>query len=172
LHNPIGLDLRTYSRQFSIHKNGITPDIFVDFTKPVNKAPISSTKLEKICRSGIIGYVIQVDFVSHPPNVQEATIQHSTISSVPHEFEDVFNEQAVLPPKRDCDHETTLHIESTPPNLRPYRVPHKQKDEVEKLIQTMLQDNIIRPSKSPYSSPAFWSGKRMDHGDCALIIEN
>jgi hypothetical protein len=34
------------------------------------------------------------------------------------------------------------------------RVSYKQKEEVEKLIQTMLTDAVIRPSQSPYSSPA------------------
>jgi hypothetical protein len=60
----------------------------------------------------------------------------------------------VLPPSRSCDHHIPLVEDNKPPNIRPYRIPHKQKDEVEKLIKSMLQDGIIRPSSSPYSSPA------------------
>jgi hypothetical protein len=39
-------------------------------------------------------------------------------------------------------------------------VPHKQKDEVDKLIQTMLQDVVIRPSNSHYSSLAILVRKK------------
>jgi hypothetical protein len=43
---------------------------------------------------------------------------------------------------------------ATPPNIRPYRMPHKQKDIVEGLIKEMLKNKEIRHSSSPFSSPA------------------
>jgi hypothetical protein len=58
---------------------------------------------------------------------------------------------------------------SKPPNIRPYRIPHKQKDEVEKLIKSMLKDAIIRPSNSPYSSPAIFARKK--DGSLHLCID-
>jgi hypothetical protein len=60
------------------------------------------------------------------------------IATVPTKFVDVFSEPTKLPPSRDCDHSIPLQEKSTPPNIRPYRIPHKKKDEVEKLIRTML----------------------------------
>lgn len=36
--------------------------------------------------------------------------------------------------------------------MRPYRYPHRQKDEIERQCTTMLAQGIIRPSRSPFSS--------------------
>lgn len=38
------------------------------------------------------------------------------------------------------------------PNIRPYRYPHYQKTEIEKLVDDMLKSGVIRPNISPYSS--------------------
>jgi hypothetical protein len=66
----------------------------------------------------------------------------------------------MLPPQRSCDHHIPLMEGSKPPNLKPYRIPHKHKDEVEKIIKYMLQDGILRPSNIPYSSPAILVKKK------------
>jgi hypothetical protein len=43
---------------------------------------------------------------------------------------------------------------SEPPiSLRPYRIPYARCDEVKKLLNQMLKDGHIGPSKSPWSSP-------------------
>jgi hypothetical protein len=76
------------------------------------------------------------------------------------EYDDVFSNKFMLPPKRDCDNEIPLLESSKPPNLRSYRIPHRQKTEVERLIKEMLQDSIIQPSHSPYSSPAILVRKK------------
>jgi hypothetical protein len=41
----------------------------------------------------------------------------------------------------------------TPISLRPYRIPYARRDEVEKLLDQMLKDEHIVPSKSLWSSP-------------------
>jgi hypothetical protein len=51
---------------------------------------------------------------------------------------------------------------ASPPNIRPYRVPHKQKDKVDKLTQNMLKEELIRPSNNPYSSLAILVRKKDD----------
>lgn len=43
--------------------------------------------------------------------------------------------------------------EANIPNIRPYKYPHYQKIEIEKLIDEILEAGLIRPSISPYSSP-------------------
>jgi hypothetical protein len=75
----------------------------------------------------------------------------------------------VLPPSRDCDHHIPLLEGSKPPTIMPYRIPHKHKDEVEKLIKSMLQDGIIRSSNSPYSSPTILVRKK--DGSWRLCID-
>nr|KYP47302.1 hypothetical protein KK1_031095 [Cajanus cajan] len=77
----------------------------------------------------------------------------TTIKEVLEEFEAVFQAEQGLPPKRRQDHAIVLKEGAVIPNIRAYRYPHSQKNEIEKLVADMLKTGIIRPSVSPYSSP-------------------
>lgn len=85
------------------------------------------------------------------------------------EFPEVFKEPSGLPPKRECDHKIPLKPNSTPPNSKPYRVPHMKKNELERQIDQLLQSKIIRESQSPYSSPAILVMKK--YGTWRLCID-
>eukprot|EP00253_Pinus_taeda_P033501 PITA_33501 len=50
------------------------------------------------------------------------------------------------------EHSITLVPGAQPPNVRPYRYPFAQKNEIEKIIKELLEAGVIRPSISPYSS--------------------
>jgi hypothetical protein len=66
----------------------------------------------------------------------------------------VFSTPQGLPPSRGVhDHSIPLVPGSLPPNIRPYRHPFAQKNEIEKMVQELLTVGVIRPSTSPYSSP-------------------
>ncbi|KAL4366769.1 hypothetical protein GQ457_05G003480 [Hibiscus cannabinus] len=69
------------------------------------------------------------------------------------EFAQLFQEPSGLPPNRGCDHRIPLKPGSGPIVVRPYRYPHFQKDEIEKQCDQMLQQGLIQPSRSPFSSP-------------------
>jgi hypothetical protein len=53
-----------------------------------------------------------------------------------------------LPPTRNHDHVIHLIHVSVPPNIRPYIYPYSQKSEIERMVEEMLEDDIIRPSQS------------------------
>ncbi|XP_059441736.1 uncharacterized protein LOC132174039 [Corylus avellana] len=69
------------------------------------------------------------------------------------EFPEIFEEPQGLPPNTAHDHNIPLKPGSGPVNVRPYRYPHYQKSEIEKIVMGLLQSRVVRPSTSPYSSP-------------------
>lgn len=81
------------------------------------------------------------------------------------QFDDVFQAPQGLPPKRDYDHAIVLKEGAQIPNIRPYRYPYYQKNEIENIVKEMLHAGIIRPSNSPFSSPVILV-KKKDGGWC------
>jgi hypothetical protein len=135
--------------------------VFSDFTAPPPNSFITTTQLEKISITEHVGYIIQINMMQQtiqPLSEQQPILDE--ISEILKEFADVFSKATQLPPHRACDHTIPLMEGSKPPDIRPYRVPYKQKDEVERLIQDMIKDVIIRPSDSPYASPAILVRKK------------
>ena len=76
------------------------------------------------------------------------------------QFEQVFQEPQGLPPHRERDHAITIQEGTKSPNLRPYKYPHYQKDEIEKMVRDMLTAEIIRTSNSPHASPVILVKKK------------
>ncbi|MCH84803.1 hypothetical protein A2U01_0005640, partial [Trifolium medium] len=70
-----------------------------------------------------------------------------------HTYGKVFHTPSGLPPPRDHNHAIHLKDGTQPVKVKPYRYPHSQKEEIEKMVQDMLQQGIIKPSNSPFSSP-------------------
>lgn len=108
----------------------------------------------------------------HSPANDDSLLPLSSISSsaspsfVPRlqsllsEYTDIFSLPTGLPPARAYDHRIPLLPGMGPVNIRPYRYPHFQKSEIERLVADMLRDGIIRPSMSPFSSPVILVKKR------------
>ncbi|XP_078431103.1 uncharacterized protein LOC144702949 [Wolffia australiana] len=76
------------------------------------------------------------------------------------QFPTVFQAPTTLPPHRACDHQITLRPGEGPIHCRPYRYSHLQKNELERLVEEQLTAGIIRPSRSPFSSPALLVKKK------------
>ena len=61
---------------------------------------------------------------------------------------------------------TVMHriptIDDIPVNIRQYKVPILLKEEVERQVNELLKDSIIKPSTSPYNSPLWIVPKKMD----------
>jgi hypothetical protein len=68
-------------------------------------------------------------------------------------YVNVFIEPTQLPPVREVDNCIPLKEGIEPINVRPYQYAYFQKEEIEKQVQEMLNQGIIRPSTSPFSSP-------------------
>ena len=82
------------------------------------------------------------------------------VDAVLQEYEDVFQTPVTLPPTRPQDHLIPIMAGSSPVNLNPYKCPYLQRVEIEKMVQEMLTNGIIRHSQSPYSSPVLLVKKR------------
>jgi predicted aspartyl protease len=76
------------------------------------------------------------------------------------QFKSIFDPPKGLPPSRLQDHQIPLKNGAEPFSIRPYRYPYVQKTEIEKLIQEMLMQGIIRPSNSPFASPVLLVKKK------------
>ncbi|KAL9444267.1 hypothetical protein AB3S75_017449 [Citrus x aurantiifolia] len=91
---------------------------------------------------------------------KEDTEVPSNLNQVLAKYESVFNMPMGLPPTRGHEHSIMLKDDSHPVSVRPYRYPHAQKDEIERLIQEMLDAEIIQVSNSPFSSPVLLVKKK------------
>lgn len=72
----------------------------------------------------------------------------------------VFSTPTGLPSHRLIDRRIHLQPNSNPINVRAYRYSYFQKVEIEKLVREMLEQDVIRSSQSPYSSPVLLVRKK------------
>jgi hypothetical protein len=106
--------------------------------------------MENMLKKGHSGVIAQLHAIqeietpSVPQDLQSILSKHQVVFSTP---------QGLLPSHGVYDHSIPLVLGSLPPNIRPYRHPFSQKNEIEKMVQELLNAGFIRPSTSPYSSP-------------------
>jgi hypothetical protein len=111
---------------------------------------ISSHRMEKLLKKGHSGVIAQLHAIQAieippvPQDLQALLSKHQIVFSTP---------QGLPPSCGVHDHSIPLVPRSLPPNIRPYRHPFTQKNEIEKMVQELLTAGVIRPSTSPYSSP-------------------
>jgi hypothetical protein len=105
--------------------------------------------MEKLLKKGHSGVISQLHAIQAtetplvPPDLQDLLSKHQTVFSTP---------QGLPPSHSVHDHSIPLVPGSLPPNIRPYRHPFEQKNEIEKMVQELLTASVIRPSTSPYLS--------------------
>jgi hypothetical protein len=128
-----------------------------DVSITTNVKFISADTVDKMCTKGSHGYLLnmQVSTADQPVQIVPVPLQH-----ILSQYHDLFAEPTELPPARSCDHAIPLKDAPIPPTARPYRVPHLQKNEMEKQIKELLAKGIIRPSSRPYASPAILVRKK------------
>jgi len=104
--------------------------------------------------------VVQLLSVQLQDNQPEQPALPPEIKQLLVDFEVVFSTPTELPPSRDCDHTIPLVLGARPVNVRPYRYPPALKDEIERQVEDMLNQGIIQPSSSPFSSPVLLVKKK------------
>ena len=72
----------------------------------------------------------------------------------------LFQPLNTLPPSRPTDHAINLLPNSAPVNVRPYRYPYSQQQEIENQVAVMLSQGHIQHSSSPFSSSVLLVKKR------------
>lgn len=153
-YSPITLDLK--KRELGITKGEKTV-VIQDFTRPGKHLWVDSKKVDQILRKGGLGCLFQITRVEEEETSHEIP---EDIKEILQEFPAVLKDPKGLPPRRNCDHVITLNSGAEPPNLRPYRVPHYQKEAMEKIIAELIESKEIQVSDSPYSSPAVMVRKK------------
>nr|GMC60966.1 retrotransposon-related protein [Ipomoea batatas] len=125
----------------------------------LNNQPISFNQLQAMVTNGVIHALYEIHHINTTNSTKPAQIQ-PTLPPFPEplqdlllEFSAIFEPPKTLPPHRVFDHKIHLLPNSKPVNVRPYRYPYFQKSEIEKLVREMLDQGIVRPSRSPFSSP-------------------
>ena len=123
-------------------------------TKPLNgkymSKLIDSSNISSLCQFQVLSDTAQQSCSTIPQPVMDLLQQYNS----------VFHEPIELPPIRAIDHQIELQPRSKPVHVRPYKYPHFQNAEIERLVNEMLQNGIIRDSKSSFSSPVLLVKKK------------
>jgi hypothetical protein len=77
------------------------------------------------------------------------------------EYPDIFPDDLPgMPPDRDVEFVIELQPGTAPISKRPYRMPPKELAELKVQLQELLDKGYIRPSSSPWGSPALFVKKK------------
>ncbi|KAK8957587.1 hypothetical protein KSP39_PZI000335 [Platanthera zijinensis] len=123
--------------------------------QPIVTNPITPSQINKLVSQDSISSSVSC-FFSHQTENQVLPIQetdHPDLTTLLSNFKDVFQKPTGLPPSRDCDHKIPLQTPGTIIKVRPYCYPHYQKMEIDRLVEEMLAQGLIRLSSLPFSSP-------------------
>lgn len=101
--------------------------------------------------------LVQLQLSSHQ---EHSNNSHPQVQELIRKYATVFETPKHLPPSRLQDHRIELLPNTPAVNVRPYRYPYFQKTEIEKIIQELLNNGVIRPSVSPFSSPVLLVKKK------------
>ncbi|XP_063950102.1 uncharacterized protein LOC135152878, partial [Daucus carota subsp. sativus] len=108
------------------------------------------------------GYLVEFNFLATGEIMGESqeVVCPSFLQATLVQYKRIFDWPNELPPKRSHDHAIVLKEGTDPINVRPYRYPQVQKNEIEKLVNDMLKAGIIQLSSSPFSSPVLLVKKK------------
>ncbi|XP_077232454.1 uncharacterized protein LOC143869781 [Tasmannia lanceolata] len=107
---------------------------------------VDSNQMKKILRKPVQGAVAQLFAMQ----TMEEICANPEMATLLHHYSDIFAEPHGLPPSRSHDHCIPLKEGSEPTNVRPYRYPNVQKNEIEKVVREMLAARVSVPVLVPF----------------------
>jgi len=164
MHSPMEVHWKLKWMSF-LHQNtkitlqGVQPDLT---TCP----PISSFDVKILQKNDDLWCVLQLYSLKLEDNIQNLP---SEIAALVNKFSDLFEKPTDLPPKRPYDHSVQLIPGAQPFMLRPYRYNPAQKDEIEKQVNELLQNDMIKASVSLFASPVLLVKNKT--GDWRLCVD-
>ena len=149
---PITMDLGALWMEFVVGGKVIRLDGVEPETPPTFHA------LDDLPRAGCHGLLMMVAGPTPGPTTGEEL--PADLTQLLRAYPQVFEEPQGLPPARPHDHRIDIVPGAEPANVRPYRYPHMQKEAITKMVKEMLEQGIIQPSHSAYSSPVLLVRKK------------
>jgi len=107
-------------------------------------------QLQRLVSTDSIDICLQLELIS--PDSKPDPPAHPQVSLILTKNETLFQKPTSLPPQRPGDHKIPLQHPGNLVNVRPYRYPRFQKQEIENQIKEMLENGIIQHSSSAFSS--------------------
>jgi hypothetical protein len=123
----------------------------------VRPEPAQFNHLKRFCNTDAIAECFTVHWLKNHEAAdifkELPTNTEPEIAMLLHNYQNVFKTPTALPSTRAHNHAIPLLEGTNPVKVKPYRYPHSQKTQIEHMVQDMLQQGIIQPSTSPFSSP-------------------
>jgi hypothetical protein len=124
------------------------------------------------CGSSAMG-IVNSGFMSNgkPDSASDDQgFEHPFIQEIVSSYADVFSEKLQgLPPKRKLFHTIPMTVGHVPPARAAYRLAPPEYKEAYKQVHDLLEQGLVRPSCSPYSSPVLFVTKK--DGSYRMVID-
>jgi hypothetical protein len=129
IQNPVTFDFIERPLTVGFGANAYT---FSDHLVFVRDLMVSAAECEKLLKEDATSYILyNMEDVKTTLTELEQTTTSTEFQGILKAFADVFQEPEGLPPHRSHDHAIPLVPGSKPPNFRPYRMSHNQKNTIE-----------------------------------------
>lgn len=117
-------------------------------------------QLWRLVSTNSIATLFELQIVTPTPAQPPPTHHPDLLQPLLQKYSNLFDQPQKLPPPRSTDHHIPLLDGANLVNIRPYRYPHFQKQEIETQIKDMLASGIIQHSSSAFSSPVLLVKKK------------
>lgn len=117
-------------------------------------------QVQRLITTQRVATLFHIQLQEHGPVASGTLVHPPPLCGLLDKHSHLFQTPALLLLSRPTDHNIHLEPNSKLLNVRPYRYPYYQKQEIGIQVEDMLQRQLIRPSRSPYSSPVLLVKKK------------